>query len=264
MMEISMYSLEHIHFAYGANHVIRDVCLSFDGGCFYGIIGPNGCGKTTLIDLLSGRLKADRGTIHFNGQPLERHRPADLARAIALVPQDFRIDFPYTCEEIIMMGRYPHIPRFSRPSDQDHAVVDRVIQQATLGEYGHRYINHLSDGERQRVIFARGLAQDTPVLLLDEATSNLDMQHTIEMLNLAADRVSKGALVIAVMHDVNLAATYCDRLVCMQDGTVYSAGPLETVLCAETLQAVFHVQTKVSHDAYSGKPQVTFKREVSL
>ena len=263
-MGVTMYSLDHIHFAYGPKTVIENLSLTFDGGHFYGIIGPNGCGKTTLIDLLAGHLKPDGGRIRLNERPLDQYQPKELARCIALVPQDFRINFPYTCEEIVMMGRYPYIPRFSRPSRHDRDTVARVIRQAALEEFVCRYINQLSGGERQRVVFARSLAQDTPVLLLDEATSNLDMQHTMEMLDLAAERVAAGALVIAVMQDVNLAAMYCDRLICMHDGGVYASGSLKDVLHAETLAAVFHVDAQVAPNDYSGRLHVAFKREVSL
>ncbi len=256
-----MYALENIGFAYGsAKTVIEDLSLTLEKGHFYGIIGPNGCGKTTLIDLLAGHLRPDHGRILFNGLPLEQHSPKVSARSIALVPQDFRINFPYTCEEVVMMGRYPYIPRFSRPDEHDRRVVKTVMRQTGLETFSNRYVNQLSGGERQRVVFARSLAQQTPVLLLDEATSNLDMQHSIELLNLAAARVSKDNLVIAVMQDVNLAAMYCDRLICMHDGTISANGPLEQVLTARTLQSLFHVEAHVAHNAYSGNLQVAFKK----
>jgi len=136
-----------------------------------------------------------------------------------------------------------------------------VIRQADLTAFAHRYVNQLSGGERQRVVFARSLAQETPVLLLDEATSNLDMQHTIGLLDLAARRVNNNSLVIAVMQDVNLAAMYCDRLVCLRAGRLYASGPVASVLTAETLQTVFNVQARVSHDEFAGTLQVTLKRE---
>jgi iron complex transport system ATP-binding protein len=256
-----MYELEHIDFAHGAKMAVEDLTLNFAGGHFYGIIGPNGSGKTTLIDLLAGHLRPQRGRIRLDGRSLDRYARKSLARRIALVPQDYRINFPYTCEEIVMMGRYPHIPRFARPGDRDRSVVDTVIRQAGLSTFAHRYINQLSGGERQRVVFARSLAQETPVLLLDEATANLDMRHTIGLLDLAARRVRENTLVIAVMQDVNLAAMYCDRLVCMQAGRVFASGPVTSVLTAETLQTVFSVQARVAHDDFAGTLQVALKRE---
>jgi iron complex transport system ATP-binding protein len=260
--EMPMYELDHIRFAYGAKTVLDNLSLTFDSGHFYGIIGPNGSGKTTLIDLLAGHLTPCSGRIRLNGRDFSDYSRKFLARRIALVPQDLHVNFPYTCREIVMMGRYPHIPRFARPTSHDRHVVDMVIEQADLGGFAHRYVNQLSGGERQRVVFARSLAQETPVLLLDEATSNLDMHHSIDLLNLAADRLSSQNLVIAVMQDINLAAMYCDRLICMRSGGVYADGVLDTVLTAETLNDVFHVDAQVSRNAYSNSLQVALKREV--
>lgn len=257
-----MYDLEDIEFAYGAKAVFQNLNLRFEAGHFYGIIGPNGCGKSTLIDLLAGHLQPGRGCVRLNGWPLQRLDRKTLARSIALVPQDFRINFPYTCAEIVMMGRYPYIPRFVRPGRTDHAIVEDVLKKADLDDFQSRYVDRLSGGERQRVVFARGLAQQTPVLLLDEATASLDMHHTMAMLNLAAAKVSPASLVIAVMQDINLAAMYCDRLVCMNAGAVFASGPLEQVLSAEMLQAVFQVDARVARNDYCDALQVAFRKEV--
>lgn len=180
-----------------------------------------------------------------------------------MVPQDFHINFPYTCEEIVMMGRYPHIPRFSNPAEHDRTVVDEVMCAADLKSFTHRYVNRLSGGERQRVVFARSLAQEAGVLLLDEATSNLDMHYAMDLLNLAAARVSDRSLVIAVLQDINLAAMYCDRLVCMHAGTIYAHGPLESVLTRENLRSVFQVDAYVEKHPFSGSLQVAFKKEAA-
>ncbi|MDZ7596715.1 MAG: ABC transporter ATP-binding protein [Desulfobacterales bacterium] len=257
-----MFDLENIGFAYGPKAVFQNLSLRFEAGHFYGIIGPNGCGKSTLIDLLAGHLRTERGCVRLNGRPLQRLDRKILARTIALVPQDFRINFPYTCQEIVMMGRYPYIPRFARPGRTDRAIVDDVLQKADLDGFQSRYVDQLSGGERQRVVFARGLAQQTPVLLLDEATASLDMHHTMAMLNLAAAKVSPASLVIAVMQDINLAAMYCDHLVCMHAGGVFASGPLEQVLSAEMLQAVFQVDAHVAHNDYCDALQVAVRKEV--
>jgi iron complex transport system ATP-binding protein len=257
-----MYELQHIGFAYGLKTVIRDLTLTLESGHFYGIIGPNGCGKTTLIDLLAGHIQPHQGSIRFKGRPLDAYPRKDLALRIALVPQDFRINFPYTCKEIVMMGRYPHIPRFAPPAEHDRRIVETVMQQADLNGFEARYVHQLSGGERQRVVFARSLAQQTPVLLLDEATSNLDMHHCLALLNLAAQRVAEGCLVIAVMQDVNLAAMYCDRLICMSGGGIFSSGSLEKVLTADMLRTVFQVRASVVRNPYADALQVVIKKEV--
>lgn len=258
-----MFDLSHIGFAYGDNTVIDDVSLRFGKGRFYGIIGPNGSGKTTLIDLLCGHLRPHRGTLRLAGRDLGKYSRKSLARRIALVPQDFRINFPYTCEEVVMMGRYPHIPRWSRPDEEDLALVASAMGQTALSGFARRFVNQLSGGERQRVVFARSLAQDTDILLLDEATANLDIQHAIALLNLAARRVAEGRLVIAVMQDINLAAMYCSDLVCMQQGRVYANGPLDDVLTSRMLQTVFRVNAQVADNAFSGARHVVYHRQLT-
>ena len=167
-----LFELNHIRFRYADRNVIDDISLSLAAGKFYGIIGPNGSGKTTLLDLLTRhRVPAD-GDIFYSGKPLALFSKKALSREIALVPQNFYINFPFTVKEIVMMGRYPHIPRFAAPSTADLKVLHEVMELTITRDFANRYITELSGGERQRVVFARALAQDAPVLILDVATSN--------------------------------------------------------------------------------------------
>ncbi len=258
-----MFELDHITFSYGDKIVIDRVSLSFEKGRFYGIIGPNGSGKTTLVDLLCGHLQPDQGEVRLDDRALRHYSRKSIALRLALVPQDFRINFPYTCKEVVMMGRYPHIARFSRPGDADHKMVSTVLGQTALIDFSHRLVNQLSGGERQRVVFARSLAQDTDALLLDEATANLDIQHAIALMNLAARRVADGRLVIAVMQDINLAAMYCSDLVFMQQGRVRASGPLDEVLTGQMLQSVFSVDAQVVKSDFSSAPQVFFSKQTA-
>ncbi len=261
-MSRAMYQLSHISFAYGERQTLDDLSITFDAGHFYGIVGPNGSGKTTLVDLLSGHRRPVDGEIALDGRPLQNYTRKELAHHIAVVPQDFRINFPYTCRQVVMMGRYPRLPRFAPPGDSDRAVVDDVLARTALTDFSERHVDRLSGGERQRVVFARGLAQQTDVLLLDEATASLDMQHAIELLNLAARRVATGATVIAVMQDINLAAIYCDHLVCIRQGRLAAAGPTDRVLTAELLHEVFRVNARVEYHPHANALQVVFNREM--
>jgi len=259
-MSLPMYRLRHISFACGERPIIDDLSITLDGGRFYGIIGPNGSGKTTLVDLLSGHLRPDKGEITLDGRPLQHYARKELAHRIAVVPQDFSINFPYTCREVVMMGRYPHLPRFTPPGENDRAVVEDVLDRTALTDFSDRHVDRLSGGERQRVVFARGLAQQTDVLLLDEATASLDMQHAIDLLNLAARQVTDGATVIAVMQDINLAAIYCDQLVCIRQGRLAAAGPTNQVLNAELLKRVFRINAQVDYHPHANALQVAFNR----
>ncbi len=255
-----MLTTEDINFSYGDKGLFNGLSVSFAPGCFYGIIGPNGSGKSTLVDLLCGHLRPGRGMVTLSGRRLDGHSRKALARRIALVPQELRMDFPFTCYEMVMMGRYPHIPRFAGPGEEDHRIVAAVLDATGLAEMADRCIQRLSGGERQRVVFARALAQQTDVLLLDEATAHQDMQYALGLLNLVAGRAAQGGLVIAVMQDLNLAALYCDKLVCLHQGRLYAAGPTAEVLTSAMLRAVFRVEARITRDPDTATRRVAFAR----
>ena len=253
--------IEGVHFAYADRPVLRDVSATLPEGRFYGILGPNGSGKTTLLDLMAGLSAPDAGVIRYKGQPLRAYSRKAVSREMALVPQNFYINFPFTAKAAVMMGRYPHIPRFQSPSAEDLEIVETVMERTGTDRLADRYVSELSGGERQRVVFARALAQDTPVLILDEATSNLDVRHGFQLLNLAAERVrEEGRTVIAVFQDINLAALYCDHLIFLRDGRILVDGPADEALTPETVAAVFDVPARVFHEPFSDSRHVAFRR----
>jgi len=254
------FSLAHVDFAYQKRPVFNNLSLVMKPGRFYGLIGPNGCGKTTLLDLLCGLRQPDHGSIRFRGRDLRAFSKKELACQVALVPQDFFINFPFSAEEVVMMGRYPRLPRFAAPSAFDRKFVKRIMSDTDTVKFHDRMVTALSGGERQRVVFARALAQDTPVLVLDEATSNLDIAHSLAMLDLAARGVyDAGKTVIASFQDINLAAAFCSHLVLMQPGRIVAQGPTDKILTAERIERVFGVAAKVYFDAYANARQVVFK-----
>jgi len=257
----SVFDIVDLSFGYARGQVLHDLCLQLSGGRFYGLLGPNGCGKTTFLDLITGIKNPSSGRIDFKGRPLVSYSRRSLAREMALVPQDFYINFPFTVQEVVMMGRYPHLKRFARPDDEDLRRVRQAMADADIERFANQPVTALSGGERQRVIFARALAQDTGVLLLDEATSNLDIRHTLALLSRTRERVHNGnQTVIAVFQDVNLAAMYCDELLFLRGGRVAVQGPTEDVMQAETLQVVYGVYGHIRPHAEYGLPQVDFRR----
>lgn len=252
---------EHVSFGYGKLPAVCDVSLKLNSGMFYGILGPNGCGKTTLVDLLIRHRTPDAGIISYQGKPLAKYSRKQIARRFALVPQQYAVNFPFTSRQVVMMGRYPHLGRFAFPGMEDQRQVDEIMEQTGAMEFENRFISELSGGERQRVIFARALVQDTPVLILDEATSNLDISHAISLFSLAFKRVvDQGKTVIAVMQDINLAALFCQYLILMKNGRVVHHGPCDQVLNESTIQSVFEVRAKVYEDIYANAKQVVFNR----
>jgi iron complex transport system ATP-binding protein len=256
-----LFELSRISFCHSNRKIIDDISITLTPGKFHGIVGPNGCGKTTLLDLLTKHLQPTSGSIRYNGNMLSAYSKKELSKEIALVPQNFYINFPFTVKEIVMMGRYPHIPRFAAPATRDLDLVREVMERTEIFEFADRYVTELSSGERQRVVFARALAQDTPVLMLDEATSNLDINFTINLLNTTEQKVKKNGLtVIAVLQDINLAAIYCDYLIFMCAGRIAKHGPTQTVLNPANLRMVFNIEAKVYRDAYSESLQVVFRK----
>jgi iron complex transport system ATP-binding protein len=255
------FELQGVGFSFDGKKVIDGVSLALAPGRFYGVIGPNGCGKTTMVDLLCRFRAPQQGRIDYNGKRLSAFSKRQLAREISLVPQNFYINFPFRVRDVVMMGRYPYIPRFGRPSGRDAGIVADVMAAADVAGMAERLVTELSGGERQRVVFARALAQDTPVLILDEATSNLDVGHAIRLLGLAARRVQQESkTVLAVFQDINQAAAYCDHLVFMCRGKVAAHGDTRDVLNPDTVRAVFGVEARVTHDDYSNSLHVVYKR----
>lgn len=255
-----LFQLDHIFFSYGDKPVIKGISIDLEQGVFYGIVGPNGCGKSTLVDLLTGHRPPSAGSIKYRGQPIRSYSKNQLAQEIAMVPQDFYIRFAYTAEEIVMMGRYPNIPRFARPSVTDKQIIKDIMHATETHPLRKRFITELSGGERQRVVFARALAQTTNVLILDEATSNMDVNHSLGLMGLAAQGVAgQDKTVIAVFQDINLAASYCDHLLMMKAGRIAAQGRLADVLTPQSLKMVFGVEAKVYWDDFSQSNQVVFK-----
>lgn len=255
------FALRRIVFSHPGHRVFAGLDLDLPSGRFIGIIGPNGCGKTTLLDLICGHQRPQQGSVVYADCPLNDFSRRALAREIALVPQDYGINFPFTVEEVVLMGRYPHTPRFGVPSATDLQQVKQVMADCDVLEFKDRPITTLSGGERQRVVFARALAQDAPVLILDEATANLDVCHALTLLNRVCGLVkAQHRTVIAVFQDLNLAAAYSQELVMLKGGQVVAAGPTTEVLTPANLKTVFNIQARVAPDDFTGRLQVRYKK----
>lgn len=260
MIEPPLFSLENLCFSYEQTRVLHNLDLSLTPGSFYGIVGPNGCGKTTLLDLLIGCKIPDEGCLSYLGNNLPELDKNYLAKQMALVPQEFDTGFGFTVEEIVLMGRHPHIRRFSAPTDQDWKIVDKALASIGIEEFRQRYTNTLSGGQKQRVIVARALAQDTPVLLFDEATSSLDIQYTLQIFNLARKLVKEqGKTIIAVIHDLNLAAAFCDQIIFMNEGTIHDFGPTQKVMTEQNIDAIFGVRAHIGLNSFNQSFQVSFQ-----
>jgi len=257
---MKIYELVNINFSYNEKVILNDINLTFYKGLFYGIIGPNGAGKTTLLDILAGIKRAKSGTIKLFQKDINSYSKRELAKLIALIPQEYHIEFDFTVEEILLMGRYPHLARFQSISEYDQKIINKVINQLNLSDILKKYITELSGGEKQRVIFARALIQNTPILLVDEGTANLDIHYTIELMDILYQKVKDGDTVIATMHDINLAANYCDYLIFIKDGNIITKDNTNCCLNSKTIKQVFNVESKIYTDSKTEKRCIYFFR----
>jgi len=239
-------SVNGIDCYYGSVKVLENVHLSVKEKDFVGILGPNGSGKTTLLRSISRTLKPHTGAILLNETDIYTLKSLEVARELAVVPQDTVIAFNFTALDIVLMGRNPHLSRFKMESEKDMAIAKKAMEFTNTWQLAERPINELSGGERQRVIIARALTQEPKVLLLDEPTTHLDINNQLEIMDLLKQLCKeKGLVVLAVFHDFNLAARYCDSAILLKNGKIVSAGDLDAVLTSENIESVFQVKALV-------------------
>ena len=227
---------------YRGREVLRDVDLSIDPGERLAVVGPNGAGKSTLLRLIAGVLAPASGFVEIGGDPLARLDRIAIARRVAAVPQQVALPFSMTVEEVVALGRLPHEDPFRGPRESDRAAVAAAIERVGLGHLVGRDAREISLGERQLVLLALSVAQATPILLLDEPTVHLDLRHQVEAMELLVDLNERdGTTIVAVLHDLALAAHFFPRLVLIADGAVVADGAPETVLGPDAIRSVFGV-----------------------
>ena len=234
-------SLSGVTVAVGSVDICSDVSLDVGIGEVVGILGPNGSGKTTLLRTVYRVLRPRLGRVLVGEDDLWELRPSEAARRIAVVVQEPRSDFEFTVREVVAMGRSPHKGPFARESAEDHQHVEDALTHVSISELANRSFSTLSGGEKQRALIARALVQEARVLILDEPTNHLDIRYQLEVLELIR---GVGVTTLMSIHDVNLAAEYCDHIVVLHDGRIQAAGAVETVLLPEVLEPVFGVKVE--------------------
>jgi iron complex transport system ATP-binding protein len=241
-----LLSVDGVECRYGSVKVLEDVSLSVKEGDFVGILGPNGSGKTTLLKSISRTLKPHKGIILLNKADIYTLKGIDIAKQMAVVPQDGSVGFSFAALDVVLMGRNPHLSRFQMESEKDMAIARKAMNLTNTWYLAQRPINELSGGERQRVIIARALAQEPKVLLLDEPITHLDIINQLEIMDLVKDLcVKEGLIILAVFHDLNLAARYCTSAILLKNGKIFSAGDVAEVLTSKNIKSVFNVDAIV-------------------
>jgi len=248
---MSWLAADHLTLAYNGQPVIHDLSLAVAAGEVLGLIGPNGAGKTTVLRALIGQRAPRTGSLSLNGKNLRELSSLTRAQCIGLVPQGESLAWPLTVEEIVALGRAAHRGWLLPLSTTDRDVIKWALARTHLTELRDRPVDKLSGGERQRTLIARALTQQPSVLLLDEPTANLDIHHQLQVLDLVRELVTKGQLAtVLAIHDLTLAARYCDRLVLLHAGRAIACGSPETVLTPDNLRTVFDVQAELYRNPF--------------
>ncbi len=256
-MNTMAIKMNRVTFSYSNGAVLRDVDLCIEKGEMVGLLGPNGAGKTTLIRLVSGILAARQGEVQIDGVDTKKLKRSAIAREVAVVPQQFNVPFAYKVEEVVMLGRTPFMKPWRDLSAKDRDVVVHTMDTVGIGRMAKRCFSELSGGERQKVVLAMALAQETGLLLLDEPTAHLDISHQVEILELLTNMNEKGHLtIVAAMHDLNLASAYFRRLVLLKDGAVIADGSPGQVLTSSTIGSAYSVPVQIQPHPVTGVPQV--------
>jgi iron complex transport system ATP-binding protein len=251
-------TLEHVDYQAGERRILKDISLQVASGESLAIVGRNGAGKSTLLHVIAGLLPVSRGEVHLDGQPLSHFTRKAIARQMALLPQQARIDFGFQVHDIVRMGRHPHRGRFRSASPQDEAMVHQAMAVTGTEFLAQRLITEVSGGERQLILLAQALAQEPHFLLLDEPMANLDIAHQCHVMLLLQRLARAGIGVMAVIHDLSMAVRCFPRLILLDDGTIAGDGAPTEVLSVEMIKRVFGVQARFYQDQDQGVPLLWF------
>lgn len=244
-----MFKVDNLSFSYDKDRVLNNINFKLNAGTITTIIGPNGSGKTTLLSLMTNNLDKYKGQIFYKTKNIKEYSIKDLSKEMAVVYQNVEIKFPFTCMEVVAMGRAPFSNPMKDLSKEDMDIIYEAMKITDTLEFVDKDITNLSGGEKQRVMFARALAQTPKILILDEAFSNMDIKYTIKFLNLLRDKVEKENITILnIMHDLNLTDIYSDNILALSKGNLIKSGKTQEVMKPEFIKSLFGVNTKKISD----------------
>lgn len=252
-----MLKLEDINFSYGKQKILHEINFHLEKREFIGIIGPNGSGKSTLLKNISKLLEPDHGYIYLDRDLLNSYSYKELAKKMAVVPQDTDVNFSFSVYDLVMMGRNPYQDRWGRVSDEDKRKVEEALELTDTKKFKDKSIQNLSGGERQRVIIARAIVQEPELLLLDEPTASLDINYQRNIFDLVSDLNDELDMsVLAVSHDLNLISQYCERLILLKQGKIYTMGKVEEVITKDNISKVYNTDVEIKYNPITERPYV--------
>ena len=254
---VAIIRVEGVSTRYGTTRVLNDIHLEIEKGDFVGIVGPNGSGKTTLLNNLGRLVPYQAGTIRLHDRDLLQYRNKEAAQMMSAVTQNHPEDIEFRVWDVVMMGRTPHWHFFAKETESDRKIAAEAIQLAGIEHLKDRKVSELSGGERQRVFIAQAIAQEPSVMLLDEPTSHLDIRYQISIMD-SLDRLNReqAVTIIAVLHDLNLAAQYCHKMIMLKDGMIIVAGTPQEVLRVDLIEDVYQCKVAVTEHPLTGTPYV--------
>lgn len=255
-----MYSIEvkNLKFGYREDLVIKNISFDIKQGKFLSIIGPNGSGKSTILKLLNNIYYPKSAKILIEGKDIKSFKKRDLARRMALVPQYTIINYEFTVEEVVLMGRHPYKGRFERENKNDAEIVREALELTDTLYLKDRIITEISGGERQRVLIAKALAQEPSIILLDEPTAHLDINHQIEILNLLKKlNKEKGTTIVLVIHDINLGIRYSDEIIMLNKGEILGRGTPEQVITKDNIELAYNLKVAIDRNKHTNKIYLT-------
>ncbi|MCL5070212.1 MAG: ABC transporter ATP-binding protein, partial [Actinobacteria bacterium] len=254
----TILEIKDLSFSYGSSTVLDGLDFEIQEGSFVSILGPNGSGKSTLINLISKVLKGYEGCIKISGKDIKNLSSREIAKLAAVVPQYSNPGFDFTVEEMVIMGRFPYVSRFGSEKSEDFDMAESVMEKTKLLGLSKKKFNELSGGEKQRVVIAQALVQNTPIILLDEPTSHLDINFQIEIMDLFYNlNLNEGKTIIGVFHDINLAANYSKTAIFLKEGKIYSFGEIGSTITKENIKNVFKSDVLVGRNPFTGKVYIS-------
>ena len=245
---------EEIRLSYGAKEILKGVSLEVPDKQFVGVIGPNGSGKSTMLKCIYRVLKPTGGCVRLDGEGLNGISYRESAKKMAVLAQHNYYNFEFSVREVVLMGRAPHKKTLERDNAEDYKIVDEALKTVGMFDFIERDFSTLSGGEQQRVILARALAQQTPCLILDEPTNHLDITHQLQLMRMVKNL---NVTVISAIHDLNIAAMFCDRIYVLKDGEIVGQGKTEEVLTRELIRDIYKVETEIVRD-HNGQMHILF------
>lgn len=251
-----MLKVNELYFSYDNDPVLNGINLDIEKGTFIGIIGPNGSGKSTLIKNMSGYLKPSKGVVLLDGTDINKMSQNQRVKQIGYVPQTAYIDFDFSCEDIVAMGRLPYIKRFEREKKIDLDAIEYAMKTTDTWNMRKKPVTHLSGGERQRVIIAQAICQEPSILLLDEPISHLDIKYQYDIMNLLSRLCHDGMTVVAVLHDLSLASQFCDSLALLKNGKILTYGSAKNVITKENIKSAYGTEIMLIPNPVNGLPIV--------